>query len=89
MLIKEAVGTTSWEEPPGSNWIHISLDSVPWLPSHPFDVSLEFVPKVYIPQTGELTATGNVRLLPLPLVSLTTSTVMPQGLLDPQVSSQG
>lgn len=71
-----------------SNWIHISLDSVPWLPSHPY-VSLEFIPKVCTAgkregSRGEGTW-EDVRLPPLPLLSPTTSTAMPQRLLEPQV----
>lgn len=47
LLMEEAVGTNNFLGGASriSNWIHISLDSVPWLPSHPY-VSLEFVPKV-------------------------------------------
>lgn len=47
LLMEEAVGTNNFLGGASriSNWIHISLDSAPWLPSLPH-VSLEFVPEV-------------------------------------------
>lgn len=79
LLIEEAVGTTSWEELPGSNWIHISLDSEPWLPSHPimFLWSL-FLRCVHCKRkrSRDLRTWGGVSLPPLPLVFLTTATVI-------------
>lgn len=92
LLIEEAVGTTSWEELPGSNWIRVSLDSVPWLPSHPrmFLWSL-FLRCVHCKRerSRDSGTWEGVVLPPLPLVLLTTSTVIPWRLLDPQIPSLG